>query len=459
MRTAHVAARAIAPYVASGASQYTKPGRVRNQNPLQRNEESPFVKDTEYWRTTGVTFVAYFVTGFNYYCYSLIGAILQQGLGWSQSMAFLGFVPYNVSSAIMSPVIGRMLPRVEPKRLMCLGAFIVGCGFISLAYVNSPMRLIVSMCLVGIGGVAAGMVTSAYVLSSLRQAIGLAMGIAITGMSFGGLIGVPLLERACAALGWRTALVGTGGVLWAICIPIFAIGVPIMHFANSSKGVLAHEASAVGTPRSSDASPVERKSKWRSMRGAPLLVAFAFIPIASGQSIVVTHEVSYLVTTGLQISLAVKALGLTAGFGAAGKAIVGLISDRFDARKILLMCFAGQFIGVLLLISVRNSLTLWLFIAVYGLMLGAIQPLNALVVMRVFSKDVFPFVYGSLLSVSTFIAAGGPLLAGFLYDQTGSYMVPFGFVLCLIAAAMFSLSLLIMRGIGEIPGVHSSSVG
>lgn len=369
-------------------------------------------------------------------------------------MAFVGFAPYNVSSALVSPVIGKMVQRVEPRRLMCLGVLIVGCGFISLAYLSSPIHLIVSMCLVGVGGVAAGMVTSAYVLSSLRQAIGLAMGIAITGMSFGGLVGVPLLEKACAVWGWRLAFMGTGGVLWVTCIPIFALGVPIMHrIANSSGAVLAQGVPAGRARSSQDVAQVERKAKWGSVRGAPLLVALAFVLIASGQSIIVTHEVSYLITTGLPMSLAVKALGLTAGFGAAGKAIVGLTSDRLDSRKTLLMCFAGQFVGVLLLILVRSPLTLWLFVTVYGLVMGAIQPLNALVVMRVFSRDTFSFVYGSLLSVSAFVAAGGPALAGLLYDSTGSYMVPFGLVLSLIVIAMFSLALLIRRGIGESPDV------
>ena len=94
-------------------------------------------------------------------------------------------------------------------------------------------------------------------------------------------------------------------------------------------------------------------------------------------------------------------------------------------------------VGLLMLTYAVNDLMIWLFVPLHGLAWGLRGPL-----MQSMRADYFgPTNFGTIMGFSSMIVMlgmiTGPLLAGFLADQTGAYTT--GFTVLALAAGLGSI--------------------
>jgi MFS family permease len=163
---------------------------------------------------------------------------------------------------------------------------------------------------------------------------------------------------------------------------------------------------------------------------------------------VTVHSVPFARDLGLPLERA--SLGLTAyGIGAAvGRLVAGAAADRLGTVAIMRACVLAQEVALAVLTAGPPPWALTLVLVAFGV--GASGADNAFVKM-------VPEVFGlaGLASVMSVLGLGwrsgaalGPAAAGFLYDVTGSYRIPFGAALLALLAGG-ALFLLGSRGHGR----------
>jgi MFS family permease len=135
-------------------------------------------------------------------------------------------------------------------------------------------------------------------------------------------------------------------------------------------------------------------------------------------------------------------LGATAGVGVVGKLGFGALLDRFGQRRVILLCFGLQALGVLLLVAPTSAATLVAFVAVYGFAMGGNATLWATVVASAFGRLHYGAISGWMTPVIVAVQALAIPLAGAVRDTRGTYVPAF-----LAIAAATGLAMVCIAGL------------
>jgi predicted MFS family arabinose efflux permease len=245
---------------------------------------------------------------------------------------------------------------------------------------------------------------------------GLALALVLVGFNLGYITAGPVAAWLIAGLGWRSAyaLLGAGCGLVTL-LAALTVRVPraaeVPHLRRPASGAVA----APGmTMRDALADPRQwyLNVSWFLMGGLALMISVHAVPFARDQG----------------ISLAAAALALTAyGLGAVtGRLTSGLLSDRVGALLTIRLGFGLQVIALGLLVWVGSREALLASLAFFGLGFAASDTMITKVIPDVFGLRALGAIMGVLTLGWRTGAAVGPAAAGFIYDATGSYYIPFG---------------------------------
>jgi MFS family permease len=138
---------------------------------------------------------------------------------------------------------------------------------------------------------------------------------------------------------------------------------------------------------------------------------------------------------------AALALSTAIWSSAAGKLLSGAIADRFSARLAMMLSVLCVGLGVSGVLSApASSGVIFAVAVVFGLGYGGIFNASPTIVFEYFGSRKVGAVMGLLLVFFGLGTSSGGLLAGYLFDQTHSYSMPFTLDLGLAAAGLLLLA-------------------
>jgi predicted MFS family arabinose efflux permease len=231
----------------------------------------------------------------------------------------------------------------------------------------------------------------------------------------------PLAAALIEAFGWREAyaLLGGGSGLLAL---LAALTVRLPRAAEVGH---VRRAPAPTTDGSPGAVPgMTLRSALADRRHWCMNVAWFLL---GGLALMVSvHAVPYARDQG--IGLAAASLALTAyGLGAVtGRLTAGAVSDRVGAQTTLRIGFVLQVVSLSALLWVPSREVLMVALALFGAGFAASDTMITRLVPDVFGLRAIGAIMGLLTLGWRCGAALGPAVAGFVYDATGSYRMPFG---------------------------------
>jgi predicted MFS family arabinose efflux permease len=128
------------------------------------------------------------------------------------------------------------------------------------------------------------------------------------------------------------------------------------------------------------------------------------------------------------VSLADASLALTAyGIGSVcGRLTAGAASDRLGTRVTIGAAFIIEIVALIALLWLPSRAALLASVVAFGVGFAASDTMVVKVIPEVFGVRAIGAIMGVLTLGWRLGAAIGPAAAGFLYDVTGSYLVPFG---------------------------------
>jgi len=148
-------------------------------------------------------------------------AELQRLNGWPASLisgaSTLSLLICNVLGAFTNELVARL----GLKRLVLLGLATLATSTILVAFATSPWQLYAAFMLMSFGWIGMGTIVIATVVSLwFVQRRGLAISLAFTGASFGGVVIVPLLVLLVEHIGFRAAILSATAIMVAILAPV-----------------------------------------------------------------------------------------------------------------------------------------------------------------------------------------------------------------------------------------------
>ena len=380
------------------------------------------------WLIVGVLFFISIIDGGFTYTFSTFLKPLTQEFGWSRAETATAFSLYLLVAGLVLPAWGWLIDHVGARWVFLLSALIDGVALLLLSAVSSlsgfyALYLLLGVGLAGIGPMPVGKVITQWFVDKR----GLAMGIALVGASGGGLVLVPLCGFLIAEFSWRVGYQVLAGLSLFGMLPLvwfFVVNTP------QEKGLkpLGQDSSTVrhtllGPEPERDVRDWTLRQALSTSTFWRLGAAFCLGLMAGGA--VHAHQVAFFQDAGYSLEFASTITGISLGMSMAGRFLAGWVSEHIrHPHAILAGCLVMQAvgIGVLLFLESLGFWALTLFVSLFGLGYGGMIVLWPLIVGHDFGRQAFGAIAGVLGTLGLSIGGAlGPIIAGVLYDNTGSY--------------------------------------
>lgn len=385
--------------------------------------------------------------GAPFYAFTIFYKPFALEFGWTRSEAALAITIFMLTMGMTSPLIGKLTERFGPKTVILAGAVAGGICFLLASKINSLWQLYLLYFAIGWSYSACGAIpVNAIVARWFSEKRGLAIGIAVAGISLGGFIIAPASAYILTTFDWRITYIFLGLTSFVLVIP------PLLLVVKNSPQEMGLSPYVIKSPvndiknphKQTDETPACHEKNWtvaEALRTSVFwIICAAVFMIYIGIGSVLQHKINYLNDMGISITAAALALGLTGAIGALGKIAFGFICDRFPAKYVAACCFATQGLGIILLIFADSMPMIWLFVLIFGFSMGGQYALQPLVTIYFFGLRSYATIYGLVYMSSAIGASLGPPLTAFAYDLYGNYI--YAFAVCAIAAMVASLLIL-----------------
>ncbi|MDI7259656.1 MAG: MFS transporter [Thermodesulfobacteriota bacterium] len=403
-----------------------------------------------WWIVLTCALISLYGSGIFHYGFSVFVHPIVSEMGWSMALVSGAFSLYRLESGLLAPLAGFLVDRIGPKKVVMVGAILMGTGYICLSQVKTVLPFYISFMIISMGFAfgTANIVGSSLISKWFIRKRGKALGLYFGLMGLGGLL-VPVLSHLVILYGWRTTLFILGPVTWLVVLP-FAFVLrrkPEEHGLLPDGGLSTDTRDGIKLSHSTGTQEVNFSVLKAMHTPSYWLLALCFSIFQATNSAIFVHLVPYLITVGFEAQLAALVVTFVTVGSIFGRAGFGWFSDLFRKKVLLMICFLMQFIGILILMQVRrnvSSLYVISFTLAFGFTYGGISVLRPATVAELYGRDKFGTIWGLLQGISIFGGIAGPVLVGLIYDLQKSYYLGLLF-LSIINFLAFFLMLLLKR--------------
>lgn len=348
---------------------------------------------------------------------------LQEEFGWGRAVVAAGFAFTRIESAILGPFQGWLVDKFGARPIALIGLSLFGGGFLLFSRVNSLPVYFMSFLVMAVGASLGGFISiTATIANWFHRKRSMAMGLALTGTSAGGLM-VPLLVLSLSTYGWRTTAVISGLLIWVI-------GLPLALLLRRTPEQYGYFPDGANEPPSGvlDASQVVYDFTAREAMRTP---AFWLISCGHAAALLVVsataiHQIPHMIQA---VDLSLRGAGNIVAYLMAltisGQILGGYIADRTSKQGILVVCMLGHAIGLFIFAHATELFHLILYATFHGLSWGVRGPTQQSIRADYFGRSSYATILGFSSIILMVAMTVAPIFAGWLADIRGDYKMPF----------------------------------
>jgi MFS family permease len=358
---------------------------------------------------------------------------LQDHFGWSRAAVAGGSAVGALTVGVVAPLVGVWIDRYGSRKVMTIGALVMGCAFCLFSAIQSLWQLYALNVVAAFGISCVAWIPNQTLISNwFSQKRGQAMGITLAGIGFGGLAMPPLAGFLIAEFGWRVAFGSLGSLVLLIVV---TVTLAVVRSRPEDMGLLpdgeplgSREKTGAPTHGNPEDAGAPGLSLGESLRtGAFWILCLAHVLWTFGSMSLIGHLPAFLTDQGFESPRAAGYLAFAIGLSVVGRLSFGFLADRFTKRWIMCGALVLQALAVLCLFRVHSFGALPGFVLLFGMGLGGGAVLIPLLIGECFGLRAFGKVLGVVTISATLGAAAGPVSTGRIFDVTGSYELAFIF--------------------------------
>jgi MFS family permease len=349
-----------------------------------------------------------------------------QDFAWSRAETSVAYSVSQLVAGASSPLVGGLVDRLGPLRLLLLGGSLLILGLLGCAFMSALWQVIALYGVVmTIGANCLGLVVFVPLLSRrFVRRRGMAISVVQSANGFARAVSAPLVQFLISSVGWRETYLLQAGFMAAMMAPL------VMLFRGADHAPQAphpHPTSAAVAPPASLPSP-----SWTLAEAARTphfwLLFAVYLFTGLGSFLVSLHQLAFAVDRGFDKLYAAEVLGTGSFLAIAGTIFTGTLSDYIGRELSAILAYAISILGVVCALFINGpsqGWLLWLFACFFGLTWGARGP-----AITAKTADLFPGrQLGTILGVITIGSgigsAAGSWAAGRIFDLSGSYELAF----------------------------------
>jgi len=404
-----------------------------------------------WWVVVASFLITLYTGGVVAFGFTAIFKPLASEFGWSYTQISIAASLRGFEMGLLAPLVGLVVDRWGPRRLVFGGVICVGLGLVLLSRVSSLSMFYGVFILIAIGMSALSFTVLLTAVGNwFREKVSIATGFVVSGYAVGGIL-VPIVTMLIDKYDWRTAMIILGLCTWVIALPLSLLvrnkpeQYGYLPDGNVSSPVVVDESLISGRSTKVDIST--RETGTRSVFWRIALASMCHMLVTSA---VVTHVMPYLTSIGISRSASSLTAGTLVLASIGGRLGFGWLGDKLDKRGVTAVAFALMASGLLSFGCLSSGWT-WLllpFLTLFSTGWGGSVIMRASLLREYFGRSRFSKFYGFVTGVAMLGAIAGAPLAGWVFDKWGTYQW--------IWFAFAGLAVIALVLVATIPRPHSS---
>ncbi|MFM1897064.1 MAG: hypothetical protein RLZZ385_2138 [Pseudomonadota bacterium] len=407
------------------------------------------------WKVVaGILFILTFATGLSFYNHAVILNALSRDPAFTVQSASLAVSLFFLTAGFVGIWVARFVQEFDVRYCFTAGAVISCVALTSLSLVHNVWQLYIVYILFGIGFSASNLIPATTLVTRWfhkRRAV--ALSVASTGLSLGGVVITPLCAILVENLGLAAAapwmgllyLVGVIPMTWLVLRPypatlgLLADGEPVQADSPAVSGPEVPAASLhVG---------IALAEARRSRFFWGMSLSYIFLMLAQVGGISHQYGLALELLNEAQTAIVVAIIPVASIIG---RLVGGRLVDQFSTRRFAIAMMVLQVVSLALLAGGFNIISLCLGLALFGITVGNLLMLQPLLIAEAFGVRDYPRIFSLSNLMTSWGTASGPLLLGAVYAATQNhYGMAYG-----VAGIAGLLGLVFFLGGGRMGKVH-----
>ncbi len=379
--------------------------------------------DPRYAVVAGACLMQFMIVGLMF-SYSIFFKTFEDEFGWSRAVLSGAMSLAFLVMGILAGVMGHLGDRLGPRVVLAVTGVAYGFGFALISQINEPWQLfLIFGVFIGLGLSTHDVVTLSTVARCFDKRRGMMTGVVKTGTAAGQMVLPVLAAFLIASFDWRTAAWALGvGAACSLLIAAFLVGLPVKPAQSNVDNA---------TPSIGLKAALRSRVFWTLCA-----IQFLFFP---SLTTVPLHLPVFGMDLGMSTARAAMLLSVIAGASVLGRLVIGTFSDRIGGRRGFMLCLLSLTVGLFAFSVIDTRSALFAAALAYGFAHGGLFTIVVPTVAEYFGTRSVGAIFGGIVFFGTVGGAIGPILAGRIFDVTGSYAIAF-----LTLASMATLALLLV---------------
>lgn len=380
------------------------------------------------------------------YSFSVFFKPMMTEFGWSRALTAGAASLRSTQGGIAGPAVGWAVDKYGARVVILFGGIVSGFGFAMMYFVNSIIGFYLFYGIILSIGMSAMLYVPSFTVIAqwFSKKLSLALALLAVGAGIGGLICAPSVAALISKFGWRVTFLIVGVTIWIVVIPLsFVVRNNPSDMGLAPDGAPIDKTEGMDSDISSEnpielSRPLDFTLKQALATSSFWILAGCFFCMNFTHSTIFVHIVPFLTDVGISSFKAAVTVGLLTTSSIAGRLLFGYMGDYVDKRYLLTVDYFLMATGVLILLNAHEMETVYAFIAFFGVGFGGNVPLMPAIRAQYFGRKDLGKIQGSMSPVIMTAGITGPMLAGYLFDTTGTYNIAFllPITLCIFAGIL-----------------------
>ena len=381
------------------------------------------------WRVVAALFVMLAVSsGLGFYSVAVFLEALTSHQGFSVSAVSGATALLFVTSGIAGLFVADLISRYDPRVPIAIGALIASIALVLIGRVEELWQVYATYTLFGVGFAASSLLPGMTLVTRWfvrRRA--LAISVASTGLSFGGVVLTPLAAAGIERYGLEFTTLWMAVTYLVGIVPVTAV---VLRPYPATLGLLPDGDEPSGPQEPLELSGTELRHALSTRFYVAITVGFTFLMAAQVGGI--AHQFK-LVATRVDATFAAIAVSTLAATSIVGRLTGGWIVTVISMRGFTIAMALLQAVALVILGLGQTPTALLVGTLLFGVTMGNLLMLQPLLLAEAFGVRDYSRIYANSSLFTTTGVAAGPWLVGLLYDAAGGYSEAF------LAAALVSI--------------------
>jgi len=364
-------------------------------------------------------------------------------LSGAQSLAML-------IAGLLGILVGRLNDKLGPRVVMTITGFFFGLGLLLMSRLHNIWQLYLFYGIaVGIGWSSIDIIALSTTTRWFVRRRGMMTGIVKVGTGAGQLVMPLVASMLIAANGWRTSYIIIGAIVMVL---LTSMG-QLLRRDPACMGLLPDGNRETQTESSKPAETgcylheaLHTRQFWT--------ICLAFFATMFCLQLIMVHIVPHATDISISPTTAAGILSAIGGISMVGRFVIGIAIDRIGNRLSMIICLILLISALLWMQLARELWMLYLFAVVYGFGHGGLLTVISPIVAEYFGVRSHGALFGIVFFSTMVGGAIGSVIAGHIFDTTGSYSLAFW--ICNAVGALALVLILSLRqtkpNVRELPG-------